>query len=129
MAEIALMRHRQSFFKDKTLPYTYSGTSDKGPSEIGTTSLQRTLVRHHANTLVYYFTSEIRLLSIVQRFSLLQNVWTKYRQVVNSLSIVGRLSTLQSVHYQRFHCIQLKMTDRIKDVYTVEPSGDMCVPF
>ena len=24
---------------------------------------------------------------------------------VNSLSIVGRLSTLQSVHYQRFHCI------------------------
>ena len=28
-----------------------------------------------------------------------------YRQGVNSLSIVGRLSTLQSVHYQRFHCI------------------------
>ena len=27
-----------------------------------------------------------------------------YRQV-NSLSIVGRLSTLQSVHYQRFHCM------------------------
>ena len=26
---------------------------------------------------------------------------------VNSLSIVGRLSTLQSVHYQRFHCIWL----------------------
>ena len=24
---------------------------------------------------------------------------------VNSLSIVGRLCTLQSVHYQRFHCI------------------------
>ena len=24
--------------------YAYSGTSDKGPSEIGTTSLQRTLV-------------------------------------------------------------------------------------
>ena len=23
---------------------------------------------------------------------------------VNSLSIVGRLSTLQSVHYRRFHC-------------------------
>ena len=32
----------------------YSGTSDKGPFEIGTTSLQRTLV---SNTLVYYFTS------------------------------------------------------------------------
>ena len=27
------------------------------------------------------------------------------RQGVNSMSIVGRLSTLQSVHYQRFHCI------------------------
>ena len=26
-------------------------------------------------------------------------------QGMNSLSIVGRLSTLQSVHYQRFHCI------------------------
>ena len=27
---------------------------------------------------------------------------------VNSLSIVGRLSTLQSVHYQRFHiCISI----------------------
>ena len=24
---------------------------------------------------------------------------------MNSLSIVGRLSTFQSVHYQRFHCI------------------------
>ena len=34
-----------------------------------------------------------------------RNVWTIYRQGVNSLSIVGRLSTLQSVHYQRFHCI------------------------
>ena len=28
------------------------------------------------------------------------------RQGANSLSIVGRLSTLQSVHYQRFHCIR-----------------------
>ena len=37
----------------------YSGTSDKGPSEIGTTSLQGHLLRHHANTLVYYFTSVI----------------------------------------------------------------------
>ena len=27
------------------------------------------------------------------------------RQGASSLSIVGRLSTLQSVHYQRFHCI------------------------
>ena len=27
------------------------------------------------------------------------------KQGVNSLSVVGRLSTLQSVHYQRFHCI------------------------
>ena len=31
-------------------------------------------------------------------------VWTIYRQGANSLSIVGRLSTLRSVHYQRFHC-------------------------
>ena len=29
------------------------------------------------------------------------------RQGVNSLSIVGRLSTLQSVHYQRFQCIPI----------------------
>ena len=28
-----------------------------------------------------------------------------YRQGVNSVSIVGRLSILQSVRYQRFHCI------------------------
>ena len=34
-----------------------------------------------------------------------RNVWTIYRQGMNSLSTVGRLSTLQSVHYQRFHCI------------------------
>ena len=27
-----------------------------------------------------------------------------YRQGVNSLSIVWRLSTLRSFHYQRFHC-------------------------
>ena len=33
------------------LQLNYSGTSDKGPSEIGTTSLQRTLA--HANTLVW----------------------------------------------------------------------------
>ena len=33
-----------------------------------------------------------------------KNVWTIIRQGVNSLSIVGRLSTLQSAHYQRFHC-------------------------
>ena len=44
--------------------YIHITTSDKGPSEIGTTSLQRTLVRHHANTLVYYFTSEIGTTSI-----------------------------------------------------------------
>ena len=43
----------------------YSGTSDKRPSEIGTTSSQRTLVlRHHANTLVFYFTSEIGTTSL-----------------------------------------------------------------
>ena len=35
---------------------------DKGPSEIGMTSLQRTW--HHANTLVYYFTSEIGTTSL-----------------------------------------------------------------
>ena len=32
-------------------------------------------------------------------------MYGKYRQGVNSVSIVERLSTLQSVHYQRFHCI------------------------
>ena len=42
----------------------YSGTSDKRPSEIGTTSLQGHLLWHHANTLVYYFTSEIEITSL-----------------------------------------------------------------
>ena len=42
----------------------YSGTSDKGHSEIGTTSLQSTLVSTHANTLVYYLTSEIGTTSL-----------------------------------------------------------------
>ena len=32
------------------------------------------------------------------------------RQGANSVSIVGRLSTLQSVHYQRFHCIPFKLS-------------------
>ena len=34
-----------------------------------------------------------------------RNVWAIYRQGANSLSIVGRLSTVRSVHYRRFHCI------------------------
>ena len=38
----------------------YSGTSDKGPSEIGTASLQRTLHLPLANRVVCYLTSEIR---------------------------------------------------------------------
>ena len=42
----------------------YSGTSDKGPSEIGTTSLQTTLFQPHANTLVYFLTSEIGTTSL-----------------------------------------------------------------
>ena len=37
-----------------------------------------------------------------------RNVWTIYRQGVNCLSIVGRLSTLQSVHYQRFHYMYIQ---------------------
>ena len=37
----------------------YSGTSDKGPSEIGTASLQGTLLPPRANIIVYYLTSEI----------------------------------------------------------------------
>ena len=52
-------------FQTSSVVYLYSGTSDKGPSEIGTTSLQRTLVaQHHAITLVYYFTSEIGTTSL-----------------------------------------------------------------
>ena len=39
----------------------YSGTSDKGPSEIGTISLQKTLV---AAPCMYYFTSEIGTTSL-----------------------------------------------------------------
>ena len=35
------------------VPLHYSRTSDKGPSEIGTTSLQRPLVAHHASVLFY----------------------------------------------------------------------------
>ena len=47
------------------------------------------------------------ILSIVRRLSLVggRNVLTIFRQGVNSVSIVGRSSTLQSVHYQRFHGI------------------------
>ena len=42
-------------------------------------------------------------LSIVQRLSLLWKYIEMYgRQGANSVSIAGRLSTLQSVHYQRF---------------------------
>ena len=48
-------------------------------------------------------TLEMSVLSIVQFFRG-RNAWTN-RQGVNSVSIVGRLPTLQSVHYQRFHCI------------------------
>ena len=51
-------------------------TSDKGPSKIGTPSLVRTLISQvHANTLVYYMTSECRdslftgdIVSLVWRF-------------------------------------------------------------
>ena len=32
-------------------------------------------------------------------------MYGQYRQGANSVSIVGRLSTIQSVHYWRFHCI------------------------
>ena len=32
----------------------YSGTSDKGPSEIGMTSLQRTLASTHANNYIQW---------------------------------------------------------------------------
>ena len=41
-----------------------------------------------------------------------------YRQGVNSLSIVGRLSTVQSVHYQRFHCMypQVMQIERERSV-------------
>ena len=51
------------------------------------------------------------ILSIVQRLSFFRggNVWSIYRQGVNSLSIVGRLSTLQSVHYRRFHCMYIRV--------------------
>ena len=48
----------------------YSGTSDKGPSEIGTASLQGTLLLPLANRFVYYLTSEIGTASL-QRTQLL----------------------------------------------------------
>ena len=44
--------------------FIYSGTSDKGPSEIGTKSLQGTLVSTPCYTLVYSFTFEIGTTSL-----------------------------------------------------------------
>ena len=41
------------------------------------------------------------ILSVIQGLSRLRGG----REGVNSVPIVGRLSILQSVHYQRFHCI------------------------
>ena len=40
--------------------YIYSGISDKGHSEIGIASLQRTLLLSLVNRAVYYLTSKIR---------------------------------------------------------------------
>ena len=45
------------------------------------------------------------------------------RQGMNSVSIVGRLSTLQSVHYQRFHCTP----NHIKPLQTKnQPTAEWC---
>ena len=63
----------------------YSGTSDKGPSKIGTTSPQGTK-------------------SLPSKCPLFGGS-TVYRQGAKSVLMVGRLSTLRSVHYRRFHCI------------------------
>ena len=42
-------------------------------------------------------------------------IYGQHRQGANRVSIVGRLSTLQSVHYQRFHCTcdQLFCTNKV----------------
>ena len=49
------------------------------------------------------------------------------RQRVNSLSVVGRLSTLQSVHYQRFHCIPFWMPLSMQPPFLPEIIPDMLV--
>ena len=60
----SLLYFSLSFIFSHLLFYrVYSGTSDKGPSEIGTTSLY-TCFDPHANTVVYYFTSEIGTTSL-----------------------------------------------------------------
>ena len=52
----------------------------------------------------------------------------------NSVSIVGRLSTLRSVHYQRFHCIviwvpsQLANGDAVVQFQFIPPS-DIAIDF
>ena len=45
-----------------------------------------------------------RILSIVQRLSKVEMYGHYIGRGASSVSIAGRLSTLQSVHYQRFHC-------------------------
>ena len=80
----------------------YSGTSDKGPSEIGTTSLYKgQLLRHHANALVYYFTSEIGTASLQG---------TKF--VSPKVSLV-----------RRFHCSSSKLSYKPKFVFFVSLAG------
>ena len=55
-----------------------------------------------------------------------RNVWTTGGGV-NSLSIVGRLSTLQSVHYQRFHCIPFWISLSMQPPFLPEIIPDMLV--
>ena len=75
-----------------------SGTSDKEPSEIGTTSLQGHLLWHHANTLVYYFTSEIGTTSL-QGTKLLAPKCPLFGDYINKILkkiVIGILQLFQS---------------------------------
>ena len=47
------------------------------------------------------------------------------RQGANSVSIIGRLSTLKSVYFRRFHCIQLNLCTMLFSVYRVRSPPDM----
>ena len=78
---------------------TYSGTSDKGPSYKARPLYKGHLFRPHANTLVYYFISEI-----VDR----DNLPTRDKTINPKVSLVQRF------HYIVYHNYYTQIFSRIK---------------
>ena len=79
----------------------YSGTSDKGPSEIGTTSLQRTLVAAPCQyfSVLFYLRDRDSLSTRDTRFTLCLFLPPKKGQPLNNM-LVPNVSIIR-----RFHCI------------------------